>query len=536
MKTNRFNTVVTAVFTAVFAVCTVTVLVPAAQAASWDGGGTDDDWSTADNWSDNAAPNGNISFDANTDGAGSAATVTSIVDTDYSVGTLSYVARSGSYHHTQIDDGVTLEVTGFLHTYPATSGTGATTISGAGHLTYNNSGGVFDVRGGHGNNNRSILDMSDLATFTATASRIDIGQEQNKPAALVLADTNSITAGELRVGYWDARSELHMGGSNTLNINTFRLVDGAYSGGALNTAVSTVKFDTGLTDPTVTIRNAAGTGAADLNMAWDMNGGASWISSTLDLRGGEVDARFDDVRMGSNRPLTTGGISGSANFYFDEGSVSMADATLAWNRGPNSSGTANGRIYVSGTGELTVDTLNLVDNDGGNGSANGIVFLQSDDASFRATTIQDAGTHASNESKMIRRIQIEGGTFGNIGGTDLTVSSEVGILLAGSGTRTIDITAGQTGTINGVIGEDAAGKGFTKTGDGTLILNATNTYTGVTTLAGGEIHVLESVLDVAAAQAAIANGSFAPSSLVVTDIGTHTRIALPPPGTVVFIR
>ena len=90
---------------------------------------------------------------------------------------------------------------------------------------------------------------------------------------------------------------------------------------------------------------------------------------------------------------------------------------------------------------------------------------------------------------------------GNLAVDDSLVNNPAAIIFGGSGAMTIKtanptifvghnassaFTGSATLTINQAIGEDVPGRGFTKTGDGTLTLGGSaDTYTGDTTLSAG---------------------------------------------------
>ena len=78
-----------------------------------------------------------------------------------------------------------------------------------------------------------------------------------------------------------------------------------------------------------------------------------------------------------------------------------------------------------------------------------------------------------------------------------TVTLQNGINLAGA-TRTIEVDDNPNSTadraeISGVITYGSGTAGITKTGDGLLVLSATNTYNGTTTISGGALQVDEGV-------------------------------------------
>src|SRR5205814_2066231 len=68
-------------------------------------------------------------------------------------------------------------------------------------------------------------------------------------------------------------------------------------------------------------------------------------------------------------------------------------------------------------------------------------------------------------------------------GSGLTISSGITFNVAATGTHTFNISSGQTGNVNSVLG--GAGGTIVKTGLGTLNLGVTNSYTGNTNLSAG---------------------------------------------------
>ena len=151
-----------------------TMLAPSLHAAAitWDAGGVDNNWSTVNNWSDNAAATGDdVTFNAT--GALASGT-TNTVDTSISIASLTYSQESATLQHTTaIAAGQTLTVAGnFLLAGSATATTATNvTITGAtGALTVGNGiNSTFQVgqttpTAGTANNS---LDMSGLGTFNA---------------------------------------------------------------------------------------------------------------------------------------------------------------------------------------------------------------------------------------------------------------------------------------------------------------------------------------------------------------------------------
>ncbi|MBC2603181.1 PEP-CTERM sorting domain-containing protein [Puniceicoccus vermicola] len=524
---------------------------------SWDGSGGDDFWSTVGNWSDNADPAGdNITFN-NTAAVGTAGTVTNIVDQNYNVGSLVYenFGVDTNYHTTQINSGVTLNVTGLAFNTTTELDTSQTDFTGDGALVYNNGAGIIQL--GRAAKQTTTVDMSGLSSFTATADQILLGANVDSSnsgiTTLTLAGTNVITANRLQAGGIRQDSALYLGQSNTLNIDELWLGEGERSGGTtINMA-----FDSGLIDPNVTIRDKAGTGGADLLLAWGKFPSDGFLhTATIDLRGGSVDAQFDTVQMGMGRQGINGNGKSFATFYFDAGSVHMNTAVLGRTNSSSKFGAGQGNIYISGTGTLTVGLLTLGDNIGGADTVEegGFIYL-TDSAIFRATTIQAGATVAGSNHE----INFTSGTIGNLSGTDLTIGSDIKLELIGTGSHVFDVEAGQVATINTDITQSGGDAGLTKTGDGTLYLaGGDDTYSGDTLLLDGlfrtdtfltgdyifesimaTFQVNEAALTVGGAQALFGTQIFnntGGGTLEAVDVGDYTQISIvPEPSSVALI-
>ncbi len=503
-----------------------------ARGAEWVGGASDDNWSTLANWFDNASPSDKSIVFNNTDTTTTTGTVNNIVDTDYKITSLIYTNDSALYHTTQIENDHSLSTAAFQANGNATATTNRVDFTGGGSFLFTNTAGIFKLSGAA--SQHTTVNMSSLASLTITASRIDLGQYGAGRVLFTLAQTNQITATELRLGYGSHFSDtLFLGAANTLTIDKLAINDGSTDPNMGGTAAqSTLRFTSGLTNPSVVIRNKAGSGGATLNMAWRRNFGVGLSTiSTIDLRGGTIDALFGTVQMGWGREVEAEG-PGTASLYFDKGTINITAATLGKASVVADACRGEGLIDVSGTGELTIETLILGDKTGTglNNNARGYVRLGGSGI-LRATTI----THGATNGVATRRIEFTSGTIANRTNTDLTVSSAVTLLLINTNAHIFDIATGHTGTVHGAIAESGGPAGLIKTGKGTLIFNSTNTYTGVTQLREGQLHILKSVMDVAAVQDAIASDRITPRNLVVTDIGTYTRLALPPAGMLLYI-
>jgi hypothetical protein len=92
----------------------ITSQTASAALTTWSGAGTDDNWSTGENW-DNGLPAGNDVVFAAADATGTTGplgTANNIVDADTTVASLKYTNLQPGNHTTQIPSGVTLTVNG----------------------------------------------------------------------------------------------------------------------------------------------------------------------------------------------------------------------------------------------------------------------------------------------------------------------------------------------------------------------------------------------------------------------------------------
>ena len=62
--------------------------------------------------------------------------------------------------------------------------------------------------------------------------------------------------------------------------------------------------------------------------------------------------------------------------------------------------------------------------------------------------------------------------------------------LAATGTHAFNIDAGRTGTVSAILSDATSGGTLAKVGDGLLVLSAANTYSGTTTIDGGQLKLV----------------------------------------------
>lgn len=367
---------------ALFLVCVVLVAGMTATPAlagtiNWTGGGADDDWSTGDNWSPaDTDPTGDaLVFDSTV--LLPAGTVNGIVDASYTVASMRFDnanwATSGDRLYTiQIPSGTTLTVSGGLdvgrhgawissnygnHKYVTANFTGGGQMVVNAPLTICNAGPDYPRV-------PAKLDVSGLSQFTVnTTSSISIGGTNNGAGELVLSPNNLLKAAGIYLDYsnsWagpgDLMSSLYLGQQNTINADVISVGGYGLSG--------RIRFQSGLTNPTVTIRNRVGSGPANLVIG-DQHGDLRESTGTVDFSGGTVDAQLNQLSLGLNdlyNPSSdTAGISGTLTM--SAGTITASTMLLGQIvEGAASGNWTQGILNVQG-GQFTVTTATLADDD-----------------------------------------------------------------------------------------------------------------------------------------------------------------------------
>ncbi|MEA2709169.1 MAG: hypothetical protein QOF78_1770 [Phycisphaerales bacterium] len=440
MKRNRGNPSVLAAIAAA-AVASIAATAGAAT-VTWNNATPPANWSDGPSWSGGTAPLAadNVVF-GNVGAAGTQGTVTNVVNSNFTLAGLVYnqqsdLAGDPKFHTTQIDAGVTLTLngnpaSGILHVGQQVNAANAyvvtTTFTGAGTLTLNNASASADIRQGSSNTvgftGRATLDLSGLGAFNATVSNFRIGNGEgsstnfNRAAGtLILSNASTITAATTTVGFSSAStgaaSQLTLGNATTLNTNLLQF--------AVRKASGNANFAAGVTNGTFVLRNQAGTGRANLDLAQAQASEvtASSPASVLDF-------------------TSDGGISRGA------GSIDMLLGTLNIARGNANPGSATqgrgtGRLtYAAGTINVNDVTVGEAGNVAGKGTSTGTL------------EIKGAGQLIVNNNLTLAKNTVAATTTGipngilNIGGAGSTASVRVaGDIIDGAGVSTITVTDG----------------------------------------------------------------------------------------------
>jgi hypothetical protein len=304
----------------------------------WSGVAGDMLWSTAGNWSPSGMPGVGDSViftnDATTDFplalGGSPDNFVDSLFLSPSITSLGYM-NTNAYHNTQLtnllvvgtsasgaaavaDDG--LPYAFFVGSNQWQDGKDATvwaSIVGT-SLTVSNVNANFAVTqissggGGH----RSTLDMTNLSSFTCVVSNVMVGQNFTQPdhawrptGELFLAQTNTIKTKLICVSdaYQNAGGNcyIHLGAVNQINADAIEI--------GMHKCVGFIDTASAFGNPSVTFRNAAGTGRAltwELGDEFDANGStylfgfftSNQARGTMDLTGASVDGLVDHIVLG----------------------------------------------------------------------------------------------------------------------------------------------------------------------------------------------------------------------------------------------
>lgn len=360
-----------------------------------------------------------------------------------------------------------------------------------GSFTYNNSTGTFAVQNGGSTNTGS-----QTVTLSGTS--------------------NSITAANLNIGNLGGGdsaggnvSTLNLGESNTLNATTFNI------GASSSRASGVVKFANGLTNPTLTLKGVTGgSSTANLNIGGYDNFGTNAYSATFDATNpggtgpGTLDAQLGTVQIGRIFPTSASTARASVNtstLKTGNGTLSASSISLG-NIGSRTTNTGTYRFGVTASYELNggtanIGTLTLATSSyadpllTGSNTLSAIATLNAG-ATLNATTIQrgSIATPSSGSLTATSQINWNEGTIGNIPTGDLSISGST-IVLGTTATHTFNISSGRTATVSSVISTLSGETPLTKTGEGTLILSAANTYVGDTIVTHGVLETTTPFLD-----------------------------------------
>jgi autotransporter-associated beta strand protein len=449
---------------------------------SWDAGGTNTQWSTLANWSDDADPVGDdVAFGAT--GALPTGT-TNQVNTSKSIQSLSFTFESATNQHTtEIAASQTLAVAGNFSVLTGTAPEAPTNVSITGSTgTLNITGNSFLLANQAASTTNSTTSVNMSALGTLTANLTDAGSifrlgggggsglTTGNVVTLKLAADSTITANT--VGISDntnfSTTQKMLLGSRTNIINTNLLRVGSSSNGRGSGEVS---FNAGT--GTMLLRGLDGVSAIPtVNLVNASVNTSNNVSNVVNLAGHSVDAKIGTLTMARRTGTATSvnGFVSQATLSFDQGNLEVATATMGMNVNPNLIGKIEATINIGG-GTANFGNINMADNTAGNTTKTITANLNlTSGVTTVSGNISKLGTTNASAS-----VAIKGGmldmTDGNIG----TLSNPVNLTL-------------ESGTLQNVAQINGGGT-ITKTTAGTLTLSGPNTFTG-------NVSILEGILSV----------------------------------------
>ena len=434
-------------------------------------------------------------------------------DTVHNAGTLRFVTNAGTQN---LGGGLVANANGVQFTLAGTttfggalSGSGNILLSGAsttavfnqnGNSSYSGviAGAGRFTKGGSGtlefsgaNSFSGLLTVANGALSIATINNASTdGTLGNSAAAVALGGSG--TTGTL----------LYTGGTASSN-KTFTLATGGTGGFNVASAATNLTLDglisgsgnlTKTGDGTLTLTAANNySGLTRVNageLAFTTN--AKTLGGGLHVESGAtanvtVNTTFSGPLTGTGT-LAINGTPASTIASFNSGTASTFDGTL----------TGTGRFQAAGASTVITITGN---NTGFTGQtwANAGTFIAAHDNALGNSAITLVGAGGSLElangitltnalafaaAGINKELRVAAGNSASYNGTVAQNSANTAFINVGSGGNL---------TINGAIGGSGAGA-ITKTGDGNLILTATNTYSGATNVDGGLLHVSAGIL------------------------------------------
>ncbi|NCV44142.1 MAG: hypothetical protein EBW15_05000, partial [Actinobacteria bacterium] len=344
-------------------------------------------------------------------------------------------------------------------------------------------------------------------TFTGTSKLLFIfsGVTQNIGS---LSTADGVTGAQINlVGTIIGGGALTKAGSSTLTLSGSNTYTGktTINAGIIKIGANNVMPD----NSEVVLANTAGV-ALDVNGKTDTigsisGGGASGGNITLESGSGTGALTVNQFTFGDYAGVISGSGSftkssygvlrlTSANTYTGATSVTGGDLIVMVNSGiPNTAlsltGTARLLLLKDGL-SLDVGTLTIKDNTSGSivKTGSGTLTLSGSNT-YQGSTTVSAGTlslASNNAISNSNAMNVASGANLDIGGTTQTIGtlSGSGNINLGSGSGALTVSQRTFSGYSGIIGGTGS---FTKSGPGVLRLNAGNTYSGSTTIAGGEI-------------------------------------------------
>ena len=393
-----------------------------------------------------------------------------------------------------------------LTTGPAVNNSFTGAVTGAGNLTVNAASSM--LIGGANPNQTATLVMSNIGAFTynGPSYTFDAGNQyigvvagsgpsSNGAGTVWLAASNTITANVFGVASNGSEAEVttnlstglvYLGQANVINATQVQV---AYNN-QRSSMSGTLEFAPGSVNPTLAIYGVNGPSSrAEITIGYTgFSSYSQYATGTIDLVAGVVGS---SVLYGYVDQLVLGNHNYASNAHPATGTFNMGGGTLDANAiivgdlTAGASGCSASGVFSLNGGTVLAGQITLASSSAPTGTVNGTFNLNSGLVS--AATISSAGGSATFNwsSGTITNYNPIYGLGGDAGEGNLVVSGPT-LALASAGTHTFWIDLGYTGSVSSTI----TGAGvLTVNGPGTLVLAASNNYSGGTTLSTGSLQM-----------------------------------------------
>ena len=387
--------------------------------------------------------------------------------------TLAIVGSGSDASASSIDNDGTFDISGASHAQSITSLTGNGAVAlGSNQLTLTDASGIYGgTIGGSGG-------------ITLAGGTEQLTGSNTYTGGTTLAGGTLKVSSDANLG--DAGGALNFNGGTLENTASFTTTRDIHADGGANFYTDA---GTTLTDTAGTITGNGpitklGTGTLVLG-ADHSTGGLNVGAGTVQLTGASTDTGATTIATGATLAITGNGSDASASSIDNSGTFDISGAN-----GPQSiaSLAGTGTVALGGNGlTLTQANGNFAGTIGGHGGvtvSGGTEVLSGTNTYTGGTTLTGGNLVVSSDANLGAA-----GTPVNFDGGTLTVTQSMNTsrdLVIGSGGAGFNTLAGVTVTDSGNI---SGSGGLVKTGDGTLIVSGTNTFTGGTLIDGGVVKI-----------------------------------------------
>ena len=359
------------------------------------------------------------------------------------------------------------------------------TVAGTGTLTLVNSAGLSD-NGAAAHTINAPLALGTAQTWTI-----------NGPSALTVAGVISDAPGTNGTGLaLSGGGTVVLSGANTYSggttiaaATTLQLGDGQSAHGSVTGNIAdngALLFDNAATTPYAgSITGSGGltvTGSSTLTLS-----GTNSYGGGTTITGGGLALGGAGALPSSGGLVLAGGSLDIANYAVAVSSLSLTGGTLTGSGGALTLGGAGPIDAESGTASAT-----LAGSGGLNKTTAGTVVLGGNNSYTGGTSIEGGvlqlgGDHALPNGG---NLTVDAGTL-DLGGHNPTVATigGSGLVTNSSGQGTITVNPATAATVNATIADGTGMVGVVKAGNGSLVLNAANSYSGGTTVSGGTLQL-----------------------------------------------